>query len=155
MCIVAPRQILALALAFAAAAVDAGEPAPIAALRARFPHGIPWHVEFSDSAGHSLGAIDMQITTQSGGSCLGDMNPDGVRVEFMRKDDLSPTLRTTSYGVAKFTGSKVRVDLTGGMCDAYLLMDGEIAADGSSRGDVVAFGMRFSNDVATYRATVK
>src|SRR5690349_3365472 len=74
----------------------AAEPSPIGALRAKFSNGIPWRVEFTDSAGKSLGAIDMRITSARGQSCLGDMNPDGVRVEFVRKDNLSPTLSITS-----------------------------------------------------------
>jgi len=151
---IAARLAIAVSLV-AAGAVHADGRSPIDALRGKFPRGIPWHVEFADSAGNNLGAIDMRITAQAGDSCLGDMNPDAVRVEFVRKDNLSPTLRTTSHGVAKFSGNKARIDLTGGMCDAYLLMEGEIAADGSSKGDVVAFGMRFSNVVATYRAVVQ
>jgi hypothetical protein len=153
---IAARLSIAVLLAIATAyEVRADEHSPIHSLRAKFPHGIPWRVEFTDSTGKSLGAIDMQITSQRGDSCLGDMNPDGVRVEFVRKDNLSPTLPTTSYGVAKFNGNKVRIDLTGGMCDAYLLIDGEIAADGSSKGTVSAFGMQGGHDVATYHATVR
>jgi hypothetical protein len=57
--------------------------------------------------------------------------------------------------VAKFAGNKVRIDLTGGMCDAYHFIEGEMAADGSSTGDVYAFGMRFHRDLGTYRATVR
>ena len=149
-------RLTALSLAiFAAGSVRADEHSPIDALRSRFPQGIPWHVEFSDGAGKSLGAIDMRITAARADSCLGDMNPDGVRVEFVRKDKLSPTLHTTSYGVAKFAGDKVRIDLTGGMCDAYLLIDGEITADGSSKGEVTAFGMRGGHAVAAYSAVVE
>lgn len=136
-------------------ATQAAERSTIDALRTRFPNGIPWHVEFVDAAGKSLGAIDMRITSERGDSCLGDMNQDGVRVEFVRKDRLSPTLSTTSHGVAKFTGNNVKVDLTGGLCDAYLLMNGEIAANGSSTGDVSTFGMRGGHEIATYRATVE
>jgi len=135
--------------------MHAAEPSPIDALRTKFPHGIPWHVEFVDFAGKSLGAIEMRITSARGDSCLGDMSPDGVRVEFVRKDELSPTLSTTSHGVAKFTGSKVRIDLTGGLCDAYLLMNGEIAVNGSSTGNVSTFGMRGGHEVAKYRATIE
>jgi hypothetical protein len=147
--------IAAWLAALIACGTHAAEPSPIDTLRTKFPDGIPWRVEFVDSAGKSLGAIDMRITSARGDSCLGDMNPDGVRVEFVHKDKLSPTLSTTSYGVAKFTGNKVKIDLTGGLCDAYLLMNGELAANGSSTGDVYTFGMRGGHDVATYRATVE
>lgn len=146
--------IAAWLAALIACGTQAAEPSPIEALRTKFPNGIPWRVEFADSAGKSLGAIDMRITSARGESCLGNMNPDGVRVEYVRKDKLSPTLSTTSYGVAKFTGNKVEVDLTGGLCDAYLLMNGEVAADGSSTGDVSTFGMRGGQEIARYRATV-
>jgi hypothetical protein len=46
-------------------------------------------------------------------------------------------------------------DLTGSLCDAYLLMSEPVAADGSSSGDIYAFGMRGGHDLAKYRATVK
>jgi len=141
--------------ALIACATHAAEPSPIDTLRTKFPLGIPWHVEFVDSAGMSLGSIDMRITSARADSCLGGLNPDGVRVEFARKDKLSPALSTTSYGVAKITGTKVEIDLTGGMCDAYLLMNGEVAANGSSTGDVSTFGMRGGHQVATYRAAVE
>jgi hypothetical protein len=150
------RMRIAAALAtLAACAARAGEPSPIDSLRVKFPQGIPWHVEFADSAGKSLGAIDMRITSAPGDSCLGGMSPDGVRVEFVRKDNLSPALSTTSHGVAKFTGANVKLDLTGGLCDAYLLMEGKIDASGSSTGDVSTFGMRGGRGVATYRASVE
>jgi hypothetical protein len=149
------RSIAVFLAALLACATHAAEPSPIEALRAKFPDGIPWRVEFGDSAGKSLGAIDMRITSARGKSCLGGMNPDGVRVEFVRKDNLSPTLSVTSYGVAKFADNKVKIDLTGGMCDAYLLMNGEVAANGSSTGDVSRFGMRGGNEVAKFRAAVQ
>lgn len=150
------RPLLAAPLAaLIACAAHAAEPSPIDALRTKFPQGIPWHVGFVDSDGKSLGAIDMRITSERGDSCLGGMDPGGVRVEFVRKDRLSPTLSTTSHGVAKFDGNKVKIDLTGGMCDAYLLMNGEIAADGSSTGDVSTFGMTGGHEVAKYRAAVE
>lgn len=133
----------------------AAEPSPIEALRIKYPHGIPWHVEFVDPVGKSLGAIDMRITAERGDSCLGGMSPDGVRVDFVRKQKLSPALSVTSHGVAKFTGNKLRIDLTGGLCDAYLLMDGEVSANGASTGQVSAFGMRGGRDIATYRAAVE
>src|SRR5258706_6044378 len=84
--------IAALLAALITCAALAAEPSPIDALRTKFPQGIPWHVEFADSAGKSLGAIDMRIASERAESCLGGMNPGGVRVEFVRKDKLSPTL---------------------------------------------------------------
>ena len=147
-------SIAAVLAALITCAARAAEPSPIDALRLKFPDGIPWHVQFFDSAGKSLGTIDMRITSAPGDSCLGSMSPDGVRVEFVRKDDLSPTLSTTSHGVAKFSGENVKIDLTGGLCDAYLLMEGKFDANGTSTGDVSTFGMRGGRAVATYRATM-
>jgi len=141
--------------ALTACAAHAAAPAPIDALRTKFPQGIPWHVEFVDAAGKSLGSIDMRITSAPGDSCLGDMGPLGVRVEYLRTHDLSPTLSVTSHGVARFTGDKIKVDLTGGRCDAYLLMSGEMAPNGASSGDVYTFGMRGGHDIATYKATAE
>ena len=128
------------------------EPSPVEALRARFPRGIPWDVELSTN-GESRGKLQMLITYSQASSCLGDM-ADGVRVEFTRKE-LSPPLSIGAYGVARFAGDKVKIDLTGGVCDAYLLMNGVVAPDGSSTGDVYTFGPSGGHDVATYHAIVK
>ena len=143
-----------LLAAFATGCAIAAGPSPVETLRARFPHGIPWRVEILGGDGKSLGAIEMLITSDQASSCLGEVN-DGVRVNFIRKEALSPTISVASYGVAKFTGTKVKIDLTGGICDAYLLMSGEVAADGSSTGEIHTLGMRGGHDVATYHATVK
>ena len=42
----------------------AGEPSPLDALRAKFPHGIPWNVEILDAAGKTNGKIEMLRQTQ-------------------------------------------------------------------------------------------
>ena len=133
--------------------VGGAEPSVVDVLRSKFPNGIPWSVEVLDIAGKSLGSLEMRITSVHASSCLGDI-ADGVRVEFIRKKSAPLKLPIASYGVAKFTDNNVKIDLTGGMCDAYLIMDGNIKADGSSTGQVYKFGMRGGNDVGTYRATV-
>ncbi len=133
--------------------VGGAEPSAVDVLRAKFPNGIPWNVEVSDIAGTSLGSLRMRITSIPASSCLGDMTT-GVRVEFIREQSASLKLAIASYGVAKFTNNNVKIDLTGGMCDAYLIMNGNMKADGSSTGEVYKFGMRGGNDVGTYRATV-
>jgi hypothetical protein len=137
-----------------ACTATASEPSPFDALRARFPHGIPWQLEITDSSGQPAGTLEMRITREQAHSCLGGMD-DGVRVEFTRKQGLPPALSVEAYGVAKVSGDKIKIDLTGGMCDAYLILDGTLAADGSSSGDIHTFGMRGGHDVATYRAKVK
>ena len=141
-------------LALATDCAIAGDLSPVESLRARFPAGIPWRVEILGADGKSLGTLEMLITSDQASSCLGEMN-GGVRVNFTRKEALSSTLSIASYGVAKFTGNKIKIDLTGGICDAYLLMSGDVTSDGSSNGEIHTFGMRGGHDAATYRATIK
>lgn len=133
----------------------AAEPSLLDKLMGKHPHGIPWHVEILDADGKAQGSLDLVITTLHAHSCLGDIGGDGLRVEFTKIDALPSTLHVQSYGVAKISGDAIKIDLTGGLCDAYLLMSGPLAADGSSSGDVYTFGMRGGHDVAKYRATVK
>lgn len=148
------KLTLFLIAAFATGCAIAGDRSPVESLRAKFPSGIPWRVEILNADGKALGVLEMLITSEKASSCLGEMD-DGVRVNFTRKESLSPTISVASYGVAKFTGDKIKIDLTGGICDAYLLMSGEIASDGSSAGEIYTLGMRGGHNVATYRATVK
>jgi hypothetical protein len=149
------RKLIVIFLAAMASGLAiAGDSSSIESLRTKFPKGIPWKVEILGTDGKSLGALEMLITSDPASSCLGEMN-DGVRVKFTRKDALSPTLFVATYGVARFTGDKVKIDLTGGLCDAYLLMSGEMAADGSSTGEIHTLGMREGHDVGTYHAVVK
>jgi len=148
------KPIVVFLAALLAPLAIAGETSLIDTLRIKFPHGIPWNVEILDAEGKTSGNLEMLITSDSARSCLGDMTA-GVRVEFIRKDRLPPKLSITSYGVAKITGNKIKIDLTGGMCDAYLLMSGTLATNGSSTGDIYTLGMHGGHDVATYRATVK
>jgi hypothetical protein len=148
------KSLIPVLAALMLAQAGATEPSSVDVLRAKFPKGIPWSVEVSDTTGKSLGSLEMRITSAPASSCLGDIAADGVRVEFIGKESASLKLPVASYGVAKFTDNKVKIDLTGGMCDAYLIMDGTIKADGSSTGQIYKFGMRGGNDVGTYRATV-
>lgn len=134
---------------------SAGEPPALATLRAKFPHGIPWNVEIVDLSGKNLASLQFRITSESAASCLGDFGADAVRVEFVRKEHVAPDISLASYGVAQFTGDKVEIDLTGGICDAYLIMDGKMETDGSSTGTVFRLGMSGGHDIGTYRATVK
>jgi len=151
------RHVLAVVFLATLAAPPsfAAEPSPIDALLGKFPHGIPWRVEVLDMAGKSLGALEMRITSEHAKSCLGGFSESAVRVEFTRKDQLSSSLSVTSYGVADLIDGRIKIDLSGGTCDAYLLMNGPLAADGSSTGEVYTFGMRGGHDVGTYRAVIK
>ena len=147
------RPIAACLMAAAAVAVlAAGDFTQT--LRARYPKGIPWHIEFLAADGKTLGVLDALITSERGDSCLGEMS-EGVRVDYVGKEAISPSLFLGSHGVARISGDSIKIDLTGGICDAYLIMSGTVAADGSSTGELYRFGMRGSNDVGTYRATVR
>ena len=134
--------------------VAAEDLSPLDVLWAKFPGGIPWKVDITGPDGKGNGSLELLITSDHASSCLGGMD-DGFRVVFVRKDTLPPTMSVASYGVAKVTGDTIKIDLTGGVCDAYLLMGGTLAPDGSSTGDIYTFGMRGGHDVATYRAMVK
>jgi hypothetical protein len=134
---------------------NAAEPKAFASLRAKFPSGIPWTVKVYDPAGKELASLRMRITRKPADSCLGDM-AGGIRVDFDPKPAkaISPNLPIGSHGVAKLTDDGVKIDLTGGICDAYLMMAGKIDSDGSSTGTVYRLGMGGGDDVGTYRATV-
>jgi hypothetical protein len=123
------------------------------AMAARFPHGMPWKVELVDLHGKRLGTIDMRVTSVSAHSCMGDV-ADGLRVEFEQPNTLSRSLPITSYGIATFSGDQVVIDLSGGTCDAYLVMKGAVQSNGSSWGRVYTFGSSGERDVATYRASI-
>lgn len=131
----------------------ADDPDAVRALRAKFPDGIPWNVDVIGTDGKSRGTLVMRITSEHASSCLEDLS-NGVRVDFPHKPE-HPPLAVNAYGIAKFDGDKIKIDLTGGMCDAYLLMSGTVQADGSSTGEVYTFGMRGGHDIGTYRATIR
>ena len=145
---------LVLAIALIGCA-NAAEPPAFAKLRAKFPNGIPWTVSVYDPAGKELASLRMRITRTPANSCLGDM-AGGLRVEFDPKKAkaISPNLPIGSYGVAKLTDDAIKIDLTGGICDAYLMMAGKIEPDGSSKGTVYRFSIGGGEDVGTYGATV-
>lgn len=136
---------------YSAIAADAS---PFAALQAHHPEGVPWKVEISDLEGKPAGSLELRITRQTANSCLGGMD-GGLRVEYTRKNALPASLPVESYGVAIVSGDKIKIDLTGGMCDAYLILEGTLAPDGSSTGTIHTFGMRGGKDVARYRAIVQ
>jgi hypothetical protein len=151
------KALVGLVLAIAVAGcANAAEPPAFAKLRAKFASGIPWTVSVYDPAGKELASLRMRITRTPADSCLGDM-AGGLRVEFdpTQAKAISPSLPIGSYGVAKLTDDAVKIDLTGGICDAYLMMAGKIAADGSSTGTVYRFSIGGGDDVGTYRATVR
>ena len=135
--------------------VLAADLAPLEALRKKHPTGVPWSIEFTDKAGQSLGRLDVLITDRPAMSCLGSVGPDAVRVAYL--DVVGPIKRIvrSPYGVAKISGTKLQIDLTGNMCDAYVLMRGEMQADGSATGELYTLGMRSGETLGVFHATVK
>ncbi len=76
----------------------------------------------------------------------------GFPRHFIRPGVLWPPLPIASHGIATFIGDKIKIDLTGGTCDAYLMMDGVVTPDGSSSGVIYTFGPGGEHNVGTYRA---
>ena len=149
-----PRALWPALICLAPCLGNSTEPGIAYSLRQRFPQGIPWHVEFKDLAGNDLGSLDLVITSETAKSCLGSMGSDSVRARFERIDVAPTRLRIASYGIVQFTGDGITIDLTGDTCDAYLLMSGSLASDGSSSGELYTLGIRGGRDVGTYHATI-
>jgi hypothetical protein len=135
--------------------VLAADLAPLEALRKKHPCGVPWSIEFTDESGRSLGRLDVLITDRPARSCLGSVGPDAVRVAYLDFDGPIRRIVTSPYGVAKISGTKVEIDLTGDMCDAYVLMRGQMLADGSSTGEVYTLGISSGETLAAFHATVR
>jgi hypothetical protein len=117
----------------------------------RYPEGIPWQVDVIDSNGQNKGSFSLIITKRHENSCLGDIS-DGVRVEIPQRDAMASILSVTDYGVAKIIGSSIKIDLTGGICDGYVIMDGKLELDGSSTGEVYTLGETDRLDIGEYKA---
>ena len=149
------KALASLVLATALVGSARAEPKAFAHLRTKYPSGIPWTAKVFDPAGKELASLHMRITKKPEHSCLGDME-GGVRVDFDPKaaKAIWPNLTIGTYGVAKLTDDSIKIDLTGGICDAYLLMSGKIDHDGSSKGEIYRFSIGGGDDVGTYRATV-
>jgi hypothetical protein len=152
--VVCKRRIAGWLAALIAGTAIAAERSPLEVLRAQFPQGIPWKVEISDTNGKSLGDLEVLIKTEHAHSCLGEIDDGGVRVEFIGKHGISDSL-IESYGIAKISGNRIQIDLTGGTCDAYVIMDGMVAPDGSSIGDVFTLSLNGGHDIGKYRATLR
>jgi len=131
-------------------ATNADDASPFEKLRAQYPRGIPWNIEFIGTKGNNLGALEVIITPEQARSCLSDIQ--GVRVNYIRREGGVGG----SYGIAKITGNKIEMDLNGGgPCDSYLIMSGTTVANGSSTGELYTLGMAGGHDVGEYRASVR
>lgn len=126
---------------------------PLDALRAEYPRGIPWTVKVITLDGKDGGELQRRITSEHASSCTGEVG-NGYRVEFVRSDRLMSPLPIASYGIAKFVDDKVKIDLTGGTCDGYLMMDGTMTLNGSSAGGIYTFGPGGAHDLGTYHASI-
>lgn len=143
------NKLFAVVLAaLAAGPVPAAEAPDVPASSAE----ILWRVEFFNLNRASLGTVEMRITTERAKSCLGDADVNTRRVEFLGRDGLSSAVKLAGYGVASFDGGDVKVDLSGGVCDADLVMEGALDGDGSSMGSLYTLSLGGGHDVGTYRA---
>lgn len=144
-----------VALVLAPCWVLASDVAPLKTLRKVHPEGVPWSIELTDGAGKGLGRLEVLITDQSARSCLSSIGPGAVRIEYLAKDGPISRIVTSPYGVGKFDGSTVQIDLTGDTCDAYVILGGEMLADGSSSGELYTLGIRSGQTLGAFHAKVR
>ena len=149
------RLLLGIALAAFIALASAADSGAVKALRTKYAQGIPWTITLSDRKGGPLGELDVVVTTEHAESCLGSLNEGAVKVEFTRTKNVSKTLQLGPYGIAQFSGDEVTVDLTGQWCDAYILLSGSVAADGTSKGRLSTLGLSGGKDIGTYQAVLR
>jgi len=135
--------------------VAADDIATLEDLRRQHPYGVPWSIEFTDETGRSLGRLNVLITDRPADSCLGSFGKNAVRVAFLDMSGRIRRLLSSPYGVADVSSNNVQIDLTGNMCDAYLLMSGELLPDGSSSGEFYSLDLAGKKSLGTYHATVE
>jgi hypothetical protein len=139
--------ILALQIASLSACT---EPKDINLEGHRFPEH--WHVNFFDSKTNDLGSLDVHFTALEGRSCLGSKSGKFFLVVVDRRTHLSSTINVTDSPALSFDGSDFVIDLTGGICDAYVLMRGTIPTSGVATGEVSTLGWSPPQTIATFIA---
>lgn len=116
----------------------------------RFPER--WHIQFFDTKKNDLGSLDVHFTEAEGRSCLGSTGKTFL-VVVDRRSRLSSAIKVTDSPALSFDGSDFVIDLTGGMCDAYVLMKGTIPSSGAAAGEVSTLGWSPPRTIATFVAT--
>jgi len=117
------------------------------------PFPASWHIQFFDAKKADLGSLDVHFTAAAGHSCLGTKSGKSFLVVVDRKTRLSPLINVTDSPALSFDGSNFVIDLTGGICDAYVLMTGAVPFYGEASGEVSTMGWGASRTIATFVAT--
>ncbi len=112
-----------------------------------------WHIQFFDTKKNDLGSLDVHFTAREGRSCLGSKSGKSFLIVVDRRTHLSSTITVTESPALSFDGSNFVIDLTGGICDDYLLIKGIIPTAGLSAGEVSTLGWRPPRIIATFVAT--
>jgi hypothetical protein len=148
-----PRGVVVLAALMALCSSHAQGP-PSDSNQSPYPRPVDWKIQLFDTNHHNAGALYVHITTDRGGSCLGSFGRNAVLVRVDRKLELSRGFFVSSTPVAKFENDRVSIDLTGGDCDNYVLLEGTLSRDGGAFGTATSFGISFSKPLGTFVATV-
>lgn len=117
----------------------------------RFP--VHWHIQFFDTEKNDLGSLDVHFTAREGRSCIGSKSGKSFLMVVDHRTHLSSTIHVTDSPALSFDGSDFVIDLTGGICDAYVLMRGAIPASGMAAGEVSTLGWSPPRTIATFVAT--
>jgi hypothetical protein len=110
-----------------------------------------WRVSLFDSKHNSAGNIDLHVTKKEGRSCLGGYE-GGYLVVIDRTANLSSQVRVSNTPVAKIEGDHFSIDLSGGICDAYVLLEGRIMDGGHAAGDIHTLGWGEAQTIGTFVA---
>ena len=148
--IVAAAFAIAVSTAFGASILS-----PLQVLQATPPGEVHWLVRLYDQSHSPIGTLRLRVTSERGRSCLGGLGDRGFLIKIDRKDGLPKDFRISNTPVAFFDGKKVVVDLTGGTCDDYRLLDGNLSNDGGVLGEIRATGLGFAQVVGRFSATLQ
>jgi hypothetical protein len=138
-------------LALQVAAGACSEPNKIVLEGHSFPQR--WHIQFFDDQRKDLGSIDVHFTVKEGRSCLGSKSGKSFLIVVDRRTRLSPMFKVTESPALSFDGAEFVIDLTGGICDDYVLMKGTIPTSGVAAGKVSTLGWNPPQTIATFKAT--
>jgi hypothetical protein len=110
-----------------------------------------WKVSIFDVDHRAAGTIVLHVTTRTGTSCLGGFE-DSKLVVIDRATDLLPAITISRFPVAKIDGDNFSFDLSGGICDAYVLLHGKVLTDGSAAGKVSTLSLGGGETLGTFVA---
>jgi hypothetical protein len=112
-------------------------------------------VTIANPKGKPGGTMLLEVTAErSGGSCLGDFAKDAYLVRVKNIKGPIREVRLGARPVAEVHGGHLRIDMSGGICDAYFMLEGEITS-ADAFGAVYTFGLNWAEDLGTFMAIVK